>query len=56
MTADDALECGVALVGTVDSVCETLQERREAWDVSYVVLGDDTFEAFAPVVARLSGT
>ena len=29
---------------------------REEWGVSYVVLGDDTYEQFAPVVARLAGT
>jgi probable F420-dependent oxidoreductase len=56
MSADDALESGVALVGTVEEVCDTLVRRREEWGVSYVVLGDDTFEAFAPVVARLAGT
>jgi probable F420-dependent oxidoreductase len=56
LTAQDALESGVALVGTVPAVIETLQRRREEWGVSYVVLGDDTFEAFAPVVAALAGT
>jgi len=56
LTAQDALESGVALVGTVEQVIETLQRRREEWGVSYVVLGDDTFEAFAPVVAELAGT
>ena len=55
-TADEALASGVALVGTVDTVCDTLVQRREEWGVSYVVLGHDTFEAFAPVVARLAGT
>ena len=30
--------------------------RREEWGVSYVVIGDDLLEAFAPVVARLAGT
>jgi len=54
--ADDALASAVALVGTVDSVCDTLVQRREEWGVSYVVLGEDTFEAFAPVVARLAGS
>ena len=54
--ADDALASAVALVGTVDSVCDALVQRREEWGVSYVVLGEDTFEAFAPVVARLAGT
>ncbi len=53
---DDALESGVALVGTVDECCDLLAQRREEWGVSYVVLGDDQFEAFAPVVARLAGT
>ena len=55
-TADEALASAVALVGTVDSVCDSLVERREEWGVSYVVLGHDTFEAFAPVVERLAGT
>jgi probable F420-dependent oxidoreductase len=53
---DQALSSGTALVGTVDEVCDTLLARREEWGVSYVVLGDDTYEAFAPVVARLAGT
>ncbi len=55
-TVDEALASGVALVGTVDEVCDTLAQRREEWGASYVVLGDDTFEAFAPVVRRLAGT
>jgi probable F420-dependent oxidoreductase len=56
ITAEEGLASGVALVGTIDQCCETLQRRREEWDVSYVVLGDDNFEQFAPVVARLAGT
>jgi probable F420-dependent oxidoreductase len=55
LTADDALDSGVALVGTVDEVCDKLEHRREEWGVSYIVLGDDTFESFAPVVSRLAG-
>jgi len=53
---DDALTSSVALLGTVDEVCDTLVERRERWGVSYVVVGGDAYEAFAPVVARLAGT
>ena len=53
---DVALESGMALVGTVDECCDLLTRRREEWGVSYVVLGDDQYEAFAPVVARLAGT
>ena len=56
ISADEALSSGVALVGTVDEVCDTLVERRERWGVSYVVVGDDNYPAFAPVVARLAGT
>jgi probable F420-dependent oxidoreductase len=56
LTVDEALSSGVALVGTVDEVCDTLLERRDEWGVSYVVLSEDNLEAFAPVVARLAGT
>ena len=52
----EALSSGGVLAGSVDEVCDTLVARREEWGVSYVVLGDDTYEQFAPVVARLTGT
>ena len=56
ITGEEALDSGVALVGTVDEVCDRLVQRRDEWGVSFVVVGEDTFEAFAPVVARLAGT
>jgi probable F420-dependent oxidoreductase len=56
ITPQEAIDSAIALVGTVDEVCDRLVQRREEWGVSYVVLGDDTFEDFAPVVARLAGT
>jgi probable F420-dependent oxidoreductase len=56
ISADEALESGVALVGTVDECCDQLVRRREEWGVSYVAVGDDQYEAFAPVVSRLAGT
>jgi probable F420-dependent oxidoreductase len=56
ISADEALESGVALVGTIDECIDILVRRREEWGVSYVVFGDDQFEAFSPVVARLAGT
>jgi len=52
----EALASGAVLAGSVDEVCDMLIARREEWGVSYVVLGDDTYEQFAPVVARLAGT
>ena len=56
LTADEALASGTVLAGTVDEVCDTLQQRREEWGVSYIILGDNNFPAFGPVVARLAGT
>jgi probable F420-dependent oxidoreductase len=55
ISPDDALTSGSVLAGTVDEVCDTLVARREEWGVSYVVFGDDQYEQFAPVVARLAG-
>ena len=56
ITPEDALTSGSVLAGSVDEVCDTLVARREEWGVSYVVFGDDQYEDFAPVVARLAGT
>jgi probable F420-dependent oxidoreductase len=56
VSPDEALGSGSVLAGSVDKVCDTLIARREEWGVSYVVFGDDTYEQFAPVVARLAGT
>lgn len=56
ITPAEALEVPIALVGTVDSIAETLQRRREEYGFSYVVVHDPEMEAFAEVVARLAGT
>ena len=56
VSTDEALASGAVLAGSVDEVCDTLIARREEWGVSYVVFGDDQYEQFAPVVARLAGT
>jgi len=56
LTAEEALGTHVALVGTIDEIVDQLVERRETWGVTYVVIGADLFEAFAPVVDRLAGT
>jgi probable F420-dependent oxidoreductase len=53
---DEALEIPLALVGTVDQICETLQKRREEYGFSYVVVHDGEMDLFAPVVERLAGT
>jgi probable F420-dependent oxidoreductase len=43
------------LIGTVDEVVEDLQQRRERYGISYVIVPGEADEAFAPVVARLAG-
>ena len=45
-----------ALVGPVDKIVDELQERRETWGFSYIIVGQNDVDAFAPVVAQLSGT
>lgn len=46
----------MVLVGTVEEIADTLEERRAEYGFSYwVVRGAAEMEAFAPVVARLAG-
>ena len=46
----------LAWIGTEDEIVESLQARRERWDVSYLVVQQDAMETAAPIVARLRGT
>jgi len=55
ITPDEALHVPVGLIGTVDSMVEELQRRREEWGFSYLTL-EGPWEEFAPVVSRLAGT
>ena len=55
VSAEEGLLSSAVLAGTVDQICDTLIERRETTGVSYIVLGDEQLDAFAPVVARLAG-
>ena len=45
-----------ALIGSVDQIVETLLARRERYGISYVTVGRDALDSFAPVVAALHGT
>ncbi|MFQ5947919.1 MAG: TIGR03621 family F420-dependent LLM class oxidoreductase, partial [Acidimicrobiia bacterium] len=56
MGADQVLGTPHLLVGTVDQICEDLEQRREAFGISYPVLNEASFEVVAPVVDRLTGT
>ena len=55
-TLEEAADVPLALVGTVDQICETLQQRREEYGISYVTVQDAAMHDFAPIVERLAGT
>lgn len=55
MDPAQALASPLAVVGTVDEIVDTLIERRETFGFSYISLGAESIESFAPVVARLAG-
>ena len=38
-----------------DEVVESLEARRERWQISYHVIDDNAVDTFAPIVARLAG-
>lgn len=44
-----------ALVGSTAKIAEDLIERRDRYGFSYVIVGADELESFAPVVAHLQG-
>jgi probable F420-dependent oxidoreductase len=56
LTAHEAATTPHALLGTVEEICDQLVERRERWGISYLGMSADQLDAFAPVVARLTGT
>lgn len=56
LTPEDVLESPQILIGSVDEMVERLQERRERYGFSYIVVAEPNMEALAPVVARLAGT
>lgn len=43
------------LFGPVEQIIDTLQARRERYGISYVTVGEQAMEAFAPVVSALTG-
>lgn len=49
------VESPFALVGTPPEMVDDLLRRRERWGFSYVIVGADDVESFAPVVAELAG-
>lgn len=55
VSADEIFDSPQVLVGGTDEMVERLQERRERFGFSYIVVMEPNLEALAPVVARLAG-
>ena len=55
LTPEQAAEIPLALAGTIDQLCETLEQRREEYGLSYIVVHEPEMVQFGEVVARLNG-
>jgi len=55
MPAEDVAASPIGMVGSVDGVIAQLEERRERWGFSYVVVHEAEIESFAPIVSALAG-
>jgi probable F420-dependent oxidoreductase len=55
LDAEEILQSPHVLIGTVEQMIEDLQACRERWGISYYVVHEPYFDAFAPVVDRLAG-
>jgi probable F420-dependent oxidoreductase len=49
------VESPFVLIGTPSQIVDDLLRRRERWGFSYVIVGAEDVESFAPVVAELAG-
>jgi probable F420-dependent oxidoreductase len=56
LTTQDALATPYLLVGTVESIVESLVERRKRWGFSHFTVRTAALADFAPVLSALSGT
>ena len=56
VTAEQILDSPLVLIGDAEEMAERLQERRERFGFSYIVVTEPNIEALAPVVERLAGT
>jgi probable F420-dependent oxidoreductase len=52
---EEAAMAPPCLVGTVASIIESLEARRDRWQFSYHVVEDSAIDTFAPIVAQLAG-
>ena len=55
VSADMVEETPFALIGPPEKLIDDLIARRERWGFSYVIVGAEDVDSFAPVVAALTG-
>ena len=55
VSESDAILAPATLVGSVASIIDLLEQRRERWHMSYIVVPVESAQALAPVVAALAG-
>ena len=55
-TREAADDMPATLVGPVDSIIDRIQRHRDKYDISYRIVPFYAMEAFAPVIAKLSGS
>jgi probable F420-dependent oxidoreductase len=55
MSVDEAKRFPHALIGSVDSICEDIERRREMYGISYINIPARSMVEFGPVVERLTG-
>ena len=53
---DQLAEHPHALIGSVDTICDQIEERRDTYGISYVTFGASAIDSVAPIVDRLAGT
>jgi len=54
VTAEQLLANPYLLIGSAEQLAERMQRWRDQFGISYLVVGTEDMEAFAPVVARLT--
>lgn len=55
ISVEEAQDIPIVLAGSIGEIIETLEIRRERFGLTYWVIHQNEMEAFAPVVAALSG-
>jgi len=55
LSPDDALGSPHALIGSVEQCIDTVKGWRDRWGISFISIGGESMEDFAPVVEALTG-